>query len=97
MGDRVRVGVALRDVAMTGQTVTVDTGHGVYDALPACEADEAPGGATHVVLHESGERAGYAADGGWSWDVAGVAMPFRRLTLAHAVWDVAHAHAGQPS
>jgi hypothetical protein len=67
-------------------TLTVDTSHGVYDALPVREPDEAPDMATHTVYHESGALAGFAAPG-TAWDASGT--PFAcPLTLTLAVLAV---------
>jgi hypothetical protein len=43
--------------------ITVDTDHGVYDVLPCRAEDYPPVGATHTVFHDSGDLAGYVAEG----------------------------------
>ena len=48
-------------------SLTADTDHGVYDAVPAREADQAPDGATHAVFHEDGTLAGFAS-AAVAWD-----------------------------
>ena len=48
-------------------SLTADTDHGVYDAVPVREADQAPEGATHAVFHEDGTLAGFAS-AAVAWD-----------------------------
>ena len=73
---------------MTG-TLAIETDHGNYDVLPIRDTDEGPDAATHTVLHESGERAGYASESGWAWDVSGTPWPQPFASLTEAATEVA--------
>jgi hypothetical protein len=45
-------------------TTVIDTDHGVYDALPARDADDAPAATILTVFRDGGSLAGYVA--GWA-------------------------------
>ena len=44
---------------MSETSITADTDHGVYDALPTRESDDAPAGSVLTVFRDGGSVAGY--------------------------------------